>query len=287
VAQGLNAGRPRHGVYGWLLVVGGMVFVTGTIYAFAISRSWFAGLAVNVFVLFFALGFRQFSHPITLIQEALARGDADQARTLFREWRSASDSRFDPTGLHEGEIARQSIEEGLVQAHRHVFGVLFWFLVLPGPTGAVLFRMAEFLARRWNEPARVDGVDVAPDRFGEFARQAFAWIDWLPARITCLGYAIVGDFEGALWCWRNVDLGPGIPALASRTLMLAVAGGALGLRILGGAEGARALGDCETDGVQLAEPEPSSIRSAIGLAWRAMVLWLGLLLLLTLVSVLS
>jgi adenosylcobinamide-phosphate synthase len=287
VAHWLNAGRARHGVYGWLLVVGGLVLLSGLVFRLALSWNWFAGLAVEVLVLFFTLGFRQFSHPITRIQEALARGEADEARALFVEWRRESDARFDPTDLHPGEIARQSIEEGLVAAHRHVFGVLFWFVLLPGPTGAVLFRLAEFLARRWNEPTRVDGVDVAPDRFGEFARTAFTWIDWLPARLTSAGYAIIGDFEGAAWCWRRVDLDAVAPALASRTLMLAVAGGAMGQRILGGAESARVLDESTAEGTTLADPEPASIRSAIALAWRAMVLWLLLLLMLTLVSALS
>ena len=27
---------------------------------------------------------------------------------------------------------------------------------------------------------------------------------WAPARLTALGYAIVGDFEGAIYCWRQV-----------------------------------------------------------------------------------
>jgi adenosylcobinamide-phosphate synthase len=287
VAHRLNAGQARHGVYGWILVVGGLVFVAGGLYRLALSWNWFAGLGVDVVVLFFTLGFRQFSHPITLIHEALGRGEADEARALFIRWRRQSDARFDPTDLHPGEIARQSIEEGLVAAHRHVFGVLFWFVLLPGPTGAVLFRMAEFLSRRWNEPVNVDGVDVAPDRFGEFARSVFAWIDWLPARLTSLGYAIVGDFEGAAWCWRNVDLAICPPAMAPRVLMLAVAGGALGLRILGGPEGGRYLDDSGELGVTLADPDPGSIRSAIALAWRAMLLWLGLLALLTLVAALS
>src|ERR1700688_3056374 len=70
VARNLNAGRPRHGAYGWLLVAGAGVVLTVVIFELVRSWSWLAALAIDVLVLFFALGFRQFSHPITLIQKA-------------------------------------------------------------------------------------------------------------------------------------------------------------------------------------------------------------------------
>ena len=46
------------------------------------------------------------------------------------------------------------IEHSLLAAHRHVFGVFFWFVravgaSASGPAGAVLYRMAEFASRYW------------------------------------------------------------------------------------------------------------------------------------------
>jgi cobalamin biosynthesis protein CobD/CbiB len=287
VAHNLNAGRPRHGAYGWLLVVGAGVLGTLVVFEAARSLNWFAGLAVDVFVLFFALGFRQFSHPITVIQTALEQGDAERARQFLAQWRRKTDPQFDATEISEGEIARQAIEFGLLAAQRHVFGVLFWFLVLPGPSGAVLYRFSEYLSRRWNRAAGPGEVGMPPDRFGQFAQQAFAWIDWLPVRLTALGFAIVGDFEGALHCWRhvNVDSRPSLPG--GRMLLLAAAGGALGVRVLSTIDSARYLDAAAQESAGLAEPGPEALRSAVGLAWRAMVLWLVLLLLLTLAAALS
>ena len=50
-------------------------------------------------------------------------------------------------------MLRHVIEHSLLAAHRHVFGVFFWFVVLSalglGPAGAVLYRMAEFVSRYW------------------------------------------------------------------------------------------------------------------------------------------
>jgi cobalamin biosynthesis protein CobD/CbiB len=287
VARNLNAGQARHGVYGWLLVVGAGTALTALVFELARSWHWLAALAVDVSVLFFALGFRQFSHPITAIQTALEQGDADEARRVFAEWRRNTDPEFDPTELDEAEIVRQSIEFGLLASHRHVFGVLFWFLVLPGPSGAVLYRLSEYLSRHWNRPPAAGDAGVPPDLFGQFALKAYGWIDWLPARLTAMGFAIVGDFEGAIYCWRHLTVDSKPNVVSGRVLILAAAGGAMGVRVLSAVDSAKYIDASAQEGAGLAEPGPEALRSAVGLAWRAMILWLLLLLLLTLAAALA
>lgn len=287
VARNLNAGEVRHGVYGWVLVIAAGVAPTILVFELARSWNWLAALAVDVIVLFFALGFRQFSHPLTVIQTALEQGEVEEARRVFASWRRNTDPGFDATELSEGEIARQSIQFGLLAAHRHVFGVLFWFLVLPGPSGAVLYRLSEYLSRHWNRAAAAGEGAVLPDRFGKFAQQAYSWIDWLPARLTALGFAIVGDFEGALYCWRNTTVDSKPNPVTGRVLILAAASGALGVRLLSAVDSAKYLDPAAQEGAGLAEPGTESLRSAVGLAWRAMILWLVLLLMLTLAAALA
>jgi adenosylcobinamide-phosphate synthase len=281
--RNLNAGRPRHGFYAWLLVVVGLTLVVGAAYSLLVSISWFLGLALNVAVLYFALGFRQFSHHGTEIQIALANGDLAAARRELTAWKRVTDPAYTAGDLTAEEVVRQSIEHGLLLAHRHVFAVFFWFVVLPGPMGAVFYRMAEHSARVWG---RSPAPPTPPDRFGEFARQALAWIDWAPARLTALGYAIVGDFEGAIYCWRQIVRKPVASGelTDARTLILAAASGALGLRLLTEAESARYFDEAGNEGAGLAEPRFESVRAVVGLVWRALLLWLALLLLLTLAS---
>jgi adenosylcobinamide-phosphate synthase len=203
--DGMNAGRRRHGMYAWLLMVGGAIVMVGAVYAFALSISWWLALLVNVVVLYFTMGFRQFSHRLTEIQTALANGDLPAARNELAQWKAGGEEMASAADVDADEIVRQSCEHGLQLAHKHVFGVFFWFVLLPGPVGPILFRLAEYLARRWNRPP---AGALPADRFGVFARRAFAWIDWLPARLTALGFAIVGDFEGAIYCWRKVTRPP-------------------------------------------------------------------------------
>jgi len=279
----LNAGRPRHGVYAWLLVVLGLTFAVGAVWSVLLSLNWFLALALNVLVLYFALGFRQFSHRGSEIQIALSNGDLNAARRELTAWKRQSDPLYSAADLAEDELVRQAIEHGLLLSQRHVFGVFFWFVLLPGPMGAVFYRMAEHSARTWSRPP---DPPTPPDRFGEFAQTVFAWIDWAPAWLTALGYAIVGDFEGAIYCWRRVSGRPaeGARPPDSRTLILATASGALGLRLLPAAQAARYFDEAGNEGAGLAEPRASAVRSVVGLVWRALLLWLALLLLLTFAS---
>jgi adenosylcobinamide-phosphate synthase len=280
--RNLNAGEPRHGLYAWLLVVVGLTLAVGAAYSVLLSLNWLLALLLNVAVLYFALGFRQFSHRGSEIQIALGNGDLTAARRELTAWKRQSDPTYSAADLTQEEVVRQSIEHGLLLAQRHVFGVFFWFVLLPGPMGAVFYRLAEHAARVWTRPPV---PPTPPDRFGDFARRAFAWIDWVPSRLTALGYAIVGDFEGAIYCWRQVSRRPspdGPPSPDARTLVLAAAGGALGLRLLPEAEAARYFDEAGNEGAGLAEPRPPAVRAVVGLVWRALLLWLALLLLLTL-----
>lgn len=279
--RNLNAGLPRHGFYAWLLIVVGSALATGALWSVAVSVNWLLGLLLNVAVLYFALGFRQFSHHGTEIQIAVANGDIGAARRELTAWKRSVDPGYSAADLGADELIRQAAEHGLLLSQRHVFGVFFWFVLLPGPVGAVLYRMAEHVGRAWNQPPV---QPTPPDRFGDFARHAFAWIDWAPARLTALGFAIVGDFEGAIYCWRQVARGAmvdGMPQPDSRTLILAAAGGAIGVRLMPEAESVRHFDEAGNEGAGLSEPTTPTLRAVVGLIWRALLLWLALLLLLT------
>ena len=71
-----------------------------------------------------------------------------------------------------------------------------------GPAGAVLYRMAEFVARYWKHRSKTQ-TQPASAALQHAAARAWGVIDWLPARATALGFAVVGSFEEAIDCWRN------------------------------------------------------------------------------------
>jgi adenosylcobinamide-phosphate synthase len=265
VRRGTDAGERQHGLIGWLLVAGG---VCGGALALHWASAWLhpiAGFCVHVAVLYLTVGFRQFSHPFTEVQLALAAGDLPAARRTLAAWVRPEGEPGQFAEASQAEICRGAIAHALVESHRHVFGPLLWYVLLPGVVGPALYRIAELLGRRW-------GADGEP--YGVWARRAFGWIDWIPLRLSAAGFAVVGNFEDAVYAWRG-----GAAAGRDddgRSLLLAAGGGALGLRLADPAleaSWAAQSGGEEPLGV---EPGPEGLRSAVGLVWRSVVLWIAL-----------
>ena len=265
-----NAGAYRHGVLAWCLAVLLPVIVLAIAYGLLYSLNPVFGWLLNVGVLYLTMGFRQFSHHYTEIQLALRLGDLERARQLLGEWQGIS-----TYGLGSEDIARLSIEGALVASHRHVFAVVLWFVLLPGPCGALLYRLSAIIGERWNSQNAVRQTD-----FSSFSRLVFGMIDWLPSRTTASAFAIVGDFEDAVYCWRTQ---PAQWPDRNLGIVLAAGAGALGVQ----------LGRPVVDGVEVSDRaelglgDPADVdfmQSAVGLVWRATVLWMLLLFLLGLAT---
>ncbi|HWI16005.1 MAG TPA: CobD/CbiB family protein [Burkholderiales bacterium] len=262
----LNAGEFRQGVLAWLLAVLPPAALAAVIYALLHRLSPFIALAWSVLVLYATMGFRQFSHYYTEIQQALREGDVATARDRVNIWRGGGATEFSAS-----EVARVAIELGLVGSHRHVFGPVAWFILL-GPAGAVIYRIAALLNDDWGSRADPEFSD-----FARFARRCFFWLDWLPARLTAASFAVVGNFEDAVYCWRTQARSW---AAKAQDVILASGGGALGVR----------LGDAlhQYDGLELRaelgigdDADADYMQSAVGLIWRALVLWVFLIFLVT------
>ncbi len=272
-----DAGQRQHGAMGWALMavvaVGGVMLLD-----WAIAHIHPALLVVfHIAVLYLTIGFRQFSHAFTEIQVVLAADDLPGARRVLERWLASSSPEdqveMPPRDAPVDVVCRIAIAHALIASHRHVFAPLFWYMILPGPMGPVLYRLSESLARRWDTPV-AQGESKVNEPYGFVAGLLYKLIDWLPLRLSAAGFAIVGNFEDSVFCWRGaVAAGTGSE---QRALLLAAGGGALGLRIAEPALEARwASGDqgFEWQGVA---PDASGLRSAVGLVWRSVILWAGL-----------
>ena len=261
-----NAGESRHGAIAWLIAALVPATVALVLYALLAWLTPLAGLLLNIAALYLTLGFRQFSHFFTGIQAALRDAEVDRARELIGAWRGES-----ATHRSREEVIRLAIEEALAASHRNVFAVLFWFVLLPGPSGAILYRMAVFLDRRWG----------GKGEFGRWARKLLLILEWPAARLTAAAFAVVGDFEDAIYCWRTQAAAWPDPNLG---IVLAAGAGALGVRLgmplteVTGLQSRAEIGLGE-------EADLPHLDSTVGLLWRALVVWVFVLIVLTLARV--
>ncbi len=291
--RNFDAGQPHHTAVVWGISVGVPTLLAAGIHLLIAHWSLLLALAFDVLILYLTLGFRQFSHYFTDIRDAMERGDETEARRLLAEWRH-----LDASELPRTELLRHVIEHALLAAHRHVFGVFFWFVVLSalglGPMGAVLYRMAEFSARYWGY--RLRSLDApANDDLLALARRVFGLLDHVPARLTAAGFAVVGNFEEAAAAWRQHA---GLWQDGNEGVILAAAAGAVGVQLGGAAAPGvtpdrsktfSAGGDAGMADAQGSTPgapaQPGHLNSVVGLVWRSIVLWMLLLLLMWVANV--
>ena len=293
-ARSFDAGRPQQAALAWSFAA---LLPTLLVFAVYWSLSLFTGwpLAVlwSVLVLYITLGFRQFSHHFTGIRNALDDGDESKARQLLGEWRQQE------TGtMSHSALVGQVIEHSVIEAHRHVFGVIAWFSVLAafgfGPAGAVFYRLCEFVPRYWSHRslATLQPVSQASQ---SMAQQVWQWVDWLPARITAIGFAVVGSFEEAIESWRNYQQrGHG----TNDGVILSATAGAINVRLGDGApdtpietnpvaDGEVGPGPTSSAGGIGQAPHIGHLRTVVGLVWRSVLMWMILLFLLSLARLLG
>lgn len=267
--RSFNAGTYQQGALAWFCVVAPIV---GCVFVLSILLHRFSAFSVLAFdaaVLYLTMGFRQFSHAYSDTLTALRAGDLDRARSNIARWTG------EPTeALGASDVARIAIERGLCSAHRHVFGVMAWYAVF-GASGAILYRLAAMLRDHWG--AREESEET---QFGAFSKNVFGIIDWVPARITAVSFAVVGDFEDALYCWRTqAQAWPD----ASEGIVLTSGAGALGVR-LGATFAGSDIAEPRSELGMGDEADAELMTSAVGLIWRALVVWLFVLLLVSAAS---
>ena len=252
--RGSEARRRVMGVLAWALVVLPFVALAG-----ALKPVGLAGWALDVVLLYLALGGRSLAEHAERVGADLARGDLNAAREHVG-WIVSRDT----STLDESGVAKACVESTLENGNDAVFGALFWFMLFGG-AGAVLFRLANTLDAMWGyRNARFNAFGWAAARLDDV-------LNYLPARLTALAYALCGETRRALACWKqqaphweSPNAGP----------VMAAGAGSLGL-VLGGAaiyhgrlEERPPLGD----GVPA---RGADIGRAVRLLRRATALWLA------------
>jgi adenosylcobinamide-phosphate synthase len=272
IVRNLDTSKYHHAWFAWSIAVATpTVLVFGAHWLLVWSMGWIAAAVWSITILYVTLGFRQFSHHFTEIRDALVAGDEDVARQKLAQW-----MRIDVSALPRSEIVRHVIEHSVLSAHHHVFGVFAWYSLLAamglGPAGAVLYRIGGYFAQYANRPPLPSSTPLSP-ALRAAANAAWHVMDWVPTRITALGFAFVGSFEDAVDSWRQHEAQfPG----DNDGVVLAATAGAVNVK----------LGTKERPGTSQT-PQPVHLRAVVGLVWRTVVMWMVFLALLSLARLLG
>jgi adenosylcobinamide-phosphate synthase len=247
-----------HGLLAWTLVITPWLLLTWFVWQQTLMQPF-----IGVLILYLALGMQSLNEHASRIQSALKADDLTLARQCVGDIVSRDTSAMQPE-----DIARAAVESVLENGSDAVFAALFWFAVA-GTPGVLLYRLANTLDAMWGyrTPRFL--------YFGWAAARIDDVLNYIPARLTALTYALQGHTRLALRCWHQQAAAWDSPNAGP---VLASGAGSLNI-LLGGAahyhgklEQRPALGTAQP-------PQAADISRAMALVTRGAWLWAALLLL--------
>ncbi len=253
-APGTRHGNRLRGIIAWALLV-----LPGVALAWLLSRVTLIGWIVDALLLWLALGGRSLAEHAQAVAAALDSGDLATARARVGYLVSRDTTQLDADG-----VAGATVESVLENGNDAVFATLFWFFLFGG-AGAVLYRLANTLDAMWGYK------DERRIHFGWAAARIDDLLNYIPARLTALTYALLGQAGMALNCWRTQA---GAWSSPNAGPVMAAGAGALGVQLGGAAiyhgqlEDRPKLGAGDT-------PTAADIPRAMALVQRGQWLWLG------------
>ena len=255
IEQRLNSGGRgwrSHGVSGWCLAVLPPVLL---VWLLSLSS---LGWLVDILVLYFALGLKSLAQHALPVAQALRLGNLDEARRRVGYLVSRRTSELDACG-----VARAGTESVLENGADAVFASLFWFAVLGAP-GVLLHRLSNTLDAMWGYR------NERFERFGWAAAKIDDVLNYVPARLVAMTYALLGRTATALRCWQRQA-----PQWDSPNAGPVMAAGAGALQVQLG--GAAIYHGVEEQRPQLGEGAPAQARDierALNLVYLGVLLWL-------------
>ena len=236
--------------------------------AYILSSFGIFGTLIDIALIYLAIGSRSLQEHAQRVYEALSDRNLDEARTQIGMLVSR-----DTSSLDEKQIAKAGVESVLENGCDAIFGALFWF-VIAGAPGVVMYRLANTLDAMWG---------YKNERFlyfGWAAAKLDDILNYIPARLTALTYAFLGNYQNAIHCWRTQGSNWKSPNAGP---VMSAGAGALSVQIGGSAiyhgneEYRPVLGKGR-------EPEIEDIKKSINLVRRGIWLWLAAFVLLWAIS---
>lgn len=203
--------------------------------------------ALELAVLLYSLGRGEFRARLAAYLACWQRGDYEAA---YQE--ASRVFALDPQAplTSAGELHAQVRRGILYMAFERWFAVVFWFYFL-GPWAALFYRLLHLtMAQHSAESERA------------MIREWLQWIEWLPARILGVAFAITGNFVACFSAWREYLAGfTAVPQLLATYTERALSG---------------LIADPASDGADFSERAVIELREIDALLARSAIAWLVL-----------
>lgn len=149
---------------------------------------WLLSFLLSLVVLVFAMGPRD---PRRLVRDYLAAREAGEEARLAAVLSALLPYR----PPHESQARDEAVLDMVfILTHERLLAVFFWFVIL-GPMGAILYRLVSELVTVPPEDANAD--------YWLTATRLHMVLAWLPAHLSALSFAVMGSFVHALQAWRE------------------------------------------------------------------------------------
>ncbi len=253
--------QKQKGILAVFLAITPFVFIAGLV-TFLLNDS---GLLMTVFasvVLYAAIGYRSLIEHADRIRLPLSRNKLPEARKAVGMIVSR-----DTENLEESDIAKAATESVLENGADAIFAAIFWFCLL-GVPGVILYRLSNTLDAMWGYK------NTRFKQFGWAAARLDDVLNFVPARLTALSYALVGETTQAIKCWQQQGFSWKSPNAGP---VMSAGAGAINVSLGGAAQyhneiqQRQNLGPSENDGGDA--PQAGSIAKACELLKKSIILW--------------
>ena len=156
---------------------------------YSLDSDGIIGFVLEVVILYFAIGLNSLKQHAQDVLTPLMGRQYEQARQALSKIVSR-----DTQDMDEEAICRATTESVLENGNDAVFATIFWF-VIAGAPGVIVFRLSNTLDAMWGY--KTDRYN----NFGYFIAKFDDILNYIPARLTALTYAMMGNWNAAIRCW--------------------------------------------------------------------------------------
>ncbi len=256
-----NLTQKQKGILAVLLAITPFILVAGLVASLLNDSPLLMTVFASV-VLYAAIGYRSLIEHADRIRLPLSRNELPDARKAVGMIVSR-----DTDNLEESDIAKAATESVLENGADAIFAAIFWFCLL-GVPGVILYRLSNTLDAMWGYK------NTRFLHFGWAAARLDDVLNFIPARLTALSYALVGETAQAIKCWQQQGFSWKSPNAGP---VMSAGAGAINVSLGGAAQyhneiqQRQNLGPSEGDGGDT--PQADSIAKACDLLKKSIVLW--------------